>query len=1588
MGGISRIVACVVTMSGVCAASMAVPPSLVPGELGPASSPPVVMRAEVASAVGVPQARLVWTSTPSWDGAGAVVVTALVSRSPQQQLPPAVGHADTLRVHFVRYDVDSGSSRAVDTGMVVALAVSGAMVRGRCSCAMGDNGTLACVQWPSRASGRPRVNVSTPLSALGVEFEPQAVVSPSGGFAWSEPLSIVSDGRGGVLGVARFVHNGAATLRVFRVQDSCGDATAHGSANDTWTQPVDAGKVADVAYRIVQGPALANNGAIAVVGSRGVNASSETASYLMAVDVRSGHVLWRHPGSSPFQLLLASAPVTLEAAVLAAAGLNASGDAVCAAASTGSSVICLEASSGSIVFETSGAFVSPLLPISAPSFTLVSAAAILPSRSSSHTFAQCATGNVLVAATVAPTALSTMWGVCQLASGGAVASTTLAHPPLPGVANDAPLNPSAPIPLYTPPVVFADAPSLNPSVANKTTLRTCGTVLLREWRSISWTYHSMDVQPGGYLACFDVLLAESTGFFVSPAIVKSSQYALLEAHGTEFEGVPATASPSAEGGSIATATADGAIAVFRTEAPAQDTRTCASRGSARNLTSLPWWSHPVVEMCNACAQNLPSTSGLQDALSEAHVALGQTLFDAMLTGENHFHAVCVAASGTNALVPAGAGCELALPTGAVPPAHMLWCVGGNTSCGRTGDAGGTCGVNPFDTTGVTTLQSDISARVDCSHYSFSMAWYTVLSLAPLAVTICAAALWVCAVRRGWAPSVLTRPSGPHLIGQGCSAGSCCGKRRGPPASLAATQFAHSQMAITSLLGGACWAFAGTAELWWANLPPSGSYDTGDMDSCIIGYGGNEFPGGFPPNPNVFIPLLALGPAAAAMIAVWARSSTDLHYRFGSLVGLIFPVACITVLAIHAAGEWDGMGPREATQIGGVCAVFWALVGYWTRSTVPIDHPYLRSHWAPMNRSLNWGVAGTIAATVYLTYLAISPAGIPNTYTQGPISMVGGFLVLNTLVTNEQRSCILRAMDTWQFLLATREAGGSAADIASDRQALSTPASLLRVHALASLVPVLTIGHVAALLLLVIDLLPEMNANIATAAASYSDGYQVAGQLSGTATMASFVVIMVLSMLRLLVLQVVLKRSGENALLRTGARSLLPVSFVPEQLQQTVLRAAPNTRIHPTRERAANGSGSVQVGIETPLLSTNRSSTGRGHGSDSSAPAGASPAPSLGSETPPIGVIEVLALWSSTWTGQHTLGLLSHTLSATSIAIQLSTGSITDVAECEVRLALVAVLAMGASLVGACSSLVTLIGRYRLECLSRVVPVDDSFRVAITLKSIAVVLKAVLMRLGQESRGLGFWLLVFASCFSTCVLLWLMWVRNRGLLRVAAEDRTRRSRRADEEALLEGISSSDDTLPVFRGVVHPRLLIWLFAVGYTMSAVCALTTVAAAIWSQLSCDWFFFQALVFIPNKWLNNELALFLRSRDAEIQRRKRRASAVDGAQATGSDAAAGAPGVLLGASQSSEGVRSILSLTTAGIVAYLVAAPATGAVNFANDAFGTFDVFLMVTMIVAAAIVIVRNLLLSAALDGFFEWVYWCCCCTHRSASRWAKAT
>lgn len=243
------------------------------------------------------------------------------------------------------------------------------------------------------------------------------------------------------------------------------------------------------------------------------------------------------------------------------------------------------------------------------------------------------------------------------------------------------------------------------------------------------------------------------------------------------------------------------------------------------------------------------------------------------------------------------------------------------------------------------------------------------------------------------------------------------------------------------------------------------------------------------------------------------------------------------------------------------------------------------------------------------------------------------------------------------------------------------------------------------------------------------------------------------------------------------------------------------------------------------------------------------------------------------------------------------------------------------------------------------------------------------------------------------------------------------------------------------------------IGFGASSVAAIAMFVSGGFSNQSVSWIMIVYAMILPSKWLNNELATYLRSRLSIIDKRRRRLAR--STTVAGSDTGVGAARtperqpllsqagdaksdgegadsmtqalldtVVVGSSQSTEGVRPLVVFALAGTIGYVTffalesasndagaIYAATGGGSSGSSSSGSggggdgsyicgpagvgpggvvsaIDVVLQAVGLTVCAALMLRTALILAALDGFWgvlnsmgRWRCWvtCCCCRCR---------
>lgn len=1281
-----------------------------------------------------------------------------------------------------------------------------------------------------------------------------------------------------------------------------------------------------------------------------------------AHDVTSGRVVWQFPSRHAYPEFAAasvSPPIVLPASVLQAisppsAHLNWTNDAVCTVADT---PICVDACTGEQVSDADDLrYFDPSGPSS------IGEVAVIPITGADESLkAALRQMCTLLPSTLAYLPTLTAGGgvrplvLCVDVSGGAEHSMVRFVPVFNAVALGTTMwlahdgGTSRVWDMAPPRPVILQPPSMAPTPVMCYPQRVMPTVdddddapsVTRVSESV---YSPLSPQTGVYVACAKLAVDMDGGVFQYVAAVR---YALVSQDIDEAFLAPPLDTTSASRLVAVTATTGEAVEVDF-DGPAE---VC----SAGEVDTVSLFDHPLRSICSACRSSLPGIDGTSARDSHPWVVSGiltsspalKLTIDTVSQMPTRIGAMCVSRSDNTSGAVLGDSCWMRTGPawyGNISSADLydynaenygfgnLLCINSANGNGVQWeeDSGASSGSGSFDGW-VGPVQTVPSFRawagfrlaqqgfaVDCDAYevdsSARMRLYVGLSVTSLVVTFVATVSLVVIRRRNafigvisplrfgtkcadTAALVQSRPRKPCFClfrCRKCRNRSSTAASALPPVAAAASRLATWRLTVYCGMTWICGVLLSLAARAWSGLPAFDAF-AAMQDDCAwqtLAQGVD-----FLEAPLINLTLTVQVVVGTAWVLEFLPQF-DVSLRVLGVLSsgpLIF-VACWTNRLLASA--FNGLGPGLALVCAGGPAIYWSTLAFTEVLAAPAEHPWARrgNPWFSMWLGHSTGVVVLRLVGVLCVVLGATPFGNWAAFDQGPMWLAFAVLLMNMLLTIESRSVIVNALDTWYRLGAQVAVPHHAGHDTDGRDTLAEvgdgglpddgspvvkqPAVMLRVHALAALLPISTFAHIAAFVTVPAVVIPRAVASMHST--DEEDEPWALSRLSAlslhpTALYSLYLVILFFSALHQLLLQFSVKHSGENALFALRSHEM---------------------RLPPLLPRSVSAASD-------PL--------------------------------------KAFAEWATSWSGQQILALTSHATSVASILFKIGGNDVLDRhgEECLQQLigitsAELAAFGLCVSSIGLLVSLHTVASRHFFRRIARALPVDDSFRMTATLKMTALGFKCGLLCLHDrnEPRGTSFYFLLFASIISVAVLLTVMWVQARDLAKAARESRVAAAARGHSDArddVLAGVTAlAQQDSDLFQGVAHPRLLIAMFYIGYAASAVLAALLVAASGWGDFSFEWILALYGLLLVNKMWNNELANFLRSRQNIVNERRQAHPAPrdsDDAEVaqpllssrTVSSQARSLHGiVVVGSSQSVEGVRSLTALTLLAICGYL----------------------------------------------------------------------
>lgn len=838
---------------------------------------------------------------------------------------------------------------------------------------------------------------------------------------------------------------------------------------------------------------------------------------------------------------------------------------------------------------------------------------------------------------------------------------------------------------------------------------------------LSW---EMPVATGTYATCVGLDLAATANDRIVAPYSAFTKHALIT---TAVEGGFVVANRASSSGMVFV-TGSGVLCEVDTVAGAPD-EVC----DAPQLTSVSLFDHPMRHACQECVTVVAGISPSSDyatpflLVGAAHLSPGVTFqeYPSMFPGVR-----CLAASD-EATVPLGSTCRISssdlwFPNGGgsdTSESPSIVCVdsaNGNQFLPQHNDDSGDAAAwhgpvesVPFWGGGSSDKQT---FAVECPAYLSDGEWrtvaYVVLSFAPTVGSLLLLAwLWRARRRRRFI-GVLT----PLSIASGCGVSDdiiaavegkreapaelpasrcrrgvalCCAvlprKRRSMPAvTVAALHASLSRFVVFATVAWVCGATTSAAMRSWAGLPVFDFFGSTN-DDCSSGSSlrVNLNFAGSPIGVWTLVVLFCFGISWLSR-----RSPTrDSSMRFMGLMCAVPLMYAVGWFVSVDFSMWTGLGPGLAVSFAGGPTVMWSAVAAGQALSVPIRHPYMRRQapWRAMLRAHRAGIVLIYIIGAFIALMLCTPLGAWSARDPSLVIAPSVLLALTLLLCIESRATLVGAVEAWRRLggdlsVATRgelpaepEADGIGAEVSAVVKRY--PAVLMRVHGLASLLPVVLLGEIGGTVLL--------------ATVSWAESQPVrqplpSGALGRSAMYQVMFVLIGVALLRQIMLQHAVKQSGENALLIAQARSLklpplFPAALVASLAAMRRGNAGPGTR----------GSGERR---DKPSVFTD------------------------------------LSIWATSWSGMQVLGFTSHALSIASIATKLASGNLVDehgaaclTQELHIQPVQVGIFGLCISSFGLLVSLHTVLSRHFLQSIARVVPVDDSFRLTVSLKTTAVAL---------------------------------------------------------------------------------------------------------------------------------------------------------------------------------------------------------------------------------------------------------------------------
>lgn len=1136
-------------------------------------------------------------------------------------------------------------------------------------------------------------------------------------------------------------------------------ATAEAPAVQPWVSRANAsfnvgfGVTTNVRPFALSSPALATcsdaHGNFSVVVSAGHSTDNSGSSYVFAARAMTGERVWQYPAQNSFHPIIeqggGGAVVVVPAASVRAMSGNVSNyraDLACYASGADFSLTCVDACTGDLVtsvnvdIDIPGNIPRAAVALGQPTLAPSSLVADLLHHACPH---RVDAPSVLIPLS-GPLGSVVVYSLCTdrgppLSIGGSTALSAIAtgyH----SSSGDGSTELSPPAPVFVPTASSAARPVLcfGQPVVNVAGRGGNSDSLFK----LSWP---VAVQVGTYASCIELGLVDPNDVDFPDGVVTAARYAFLW---TRPEAVFAMAQDDAGGVVfVASQSSWAAGSNFYYSASAE----C----DVNELGAVAIDDHPVRQVCEACI-NVVDPGGTGDDTDGQPWVLVGALPDSpglrlgMSSYNKVFSEAVLCTTMNNGRMKLGSGCQIGasdvwFPTTSGTSSSSLtsniMCIDsvngqhqgqgydynddyGDDDLGSGLSSGPVVSVPTWNDDDITGRGGAVAMAVDCRAFVADMdgrmVLYILLSLSPAVFTVVALACLIVKRRRrydvgGLSPLVLGSncPTTNDLLQRlerearrttpppddrkfGClrrSARRCCRLCRAPRHQVPSVTHAALLASVRrfNVFLGAAWVsgllfnFAARA---WAGLPFFEFFTATDHD-CAAGTGNPDGLGLNYMSGTALQWSIVCGAVYSIAAFIRSRPTPDANLRFFGLLAAA-PLIWSSIWVLEwSGGVMNGLGPQFAVALGGTSTIFWCTLALGQVLEVPIQHPFFASGapWGALARSHRLGVYLVYCVGGWLVVLLCTPFGAWVQVNLTPLVAPGVVVLANQLLSVESRTALVGAVEAWRQLGSDMEVPTEAVDADATRKRTRLhPAVLVRVHALSSLLPLVVIGHAAGLLDVILLQLGRDGDN------PYSiDGLPLPdGYLPGPVVYAVIVAMGAASVLRALALQSAVKRSGENALfrLRAGAMRLPPL--LPPSVADSLRRARQDVL-------PAAGAGAAR-----------KKATGE---------------PSMA---------EDVANWATSWSGQQVLSFTSHVTSISSLCFKLASGGMIDErgAQCidfilSVNPAEVAVFAISISSVGFLVSLHTVLSRHFFPRVARMIPVDDSFRITIALKTTAIAL---------------------------------------------------------------------------------------------------------------------------------------------------------------------------------------------------------------------------------------------------------------------------